>query len=201
MLNLRKIAVTGDLGAGKSMVSKTMQDLGCCVVSSDTLCHQLLQSHQKCIEQVKTLLGKDVLVNGQIDKKRVAERVFSHPSLLKGLEEILHPLVLRLLESLYKAAALSGTVKFFVVEVPLLFEAKWEGFFDTIIVVTADRSLCVQRMLAKGLSEHEYASREKRLIPIEKKKEKADFIIVNNGTLHQLQTQVKNIVNMLSKTS
>lgn len=183
------------------MIGKILQDLGCCVVSSDAICHQLLQSHQKCIEQVKTLLGNDVLVDGRIDKKRVAERVFSHPSLLRALEEVLHPLVLQQLESLYKAATLSEKVKFFVVEVPLLFEAKWEGFFDTIIVVTADRSLCIQRTLTKGLSEREYALREKRLIPVEKKKERADFIIVNNGTLHQLQTQVKNIVNMLSKTS
>ena len=77
MLTLKKIAVTGGIASGKSTLCHIFQNLGACVVSADQITHQLLSTHQPLIQQVISLLGEDILENGQIDRKRVSRIVFT----------------------------------------------------------------------------------------------------------------------------
>jgi dephospho-CoA kinase len=197
MLRSRKIAVTGDLGAGKTIVCQAMQDLGAYVVNADEICHQLLESNQSCIQQVETVFGQDVKVKGQIDRKKIAELAFSSRHLLKALEDILHPLVLKQLESLYKETNQLKQKQFFVVEVPLLFEVGWGFFFDTVIAVTADPLICQKRCLKKGLSLEQYFLRKQRQLASEEKTKRADFIIINNGTFQELKNEVQKIIKII----
>lgn len=195
MLKLRKIAVTGSLASGKSLVCDIFTDLGAYVVRADEIVHHLFVSDEACIQQVEKLMGKEVKINGQIDRNKIATIVGSDKNKLFELEKILHPLVFQQIQTLYRKACEHRKSRDFVVEVPLLFEAGWETFFDTIIVVTADSKLCEERYLEKGFSQADYKWRMARQWPIEEKIKRADFVIHNNGLKKALKEQVEQFLN------
>jgi len=201
MLKLRKIAVTGSLGAGKTLVCQILGELGAFVVSADELVHELLASDRECIHKIALLFGSDVVIHHQVDRKKLAELAFGDSNKLKQLEAIVHPLVLAKMEALYESVHALKHHQLFVAEVPLLFEAGWERFFDRVIAVTADEKLCRKRSLAQGLSESDYALRAKRQLPAEEKKERADYQINNNTSREDLKTQIINIVNNIKTLS
>src|SRR3990167_10662892 len=102
MLNLKKVAVTGGVSSGKTTVCRILEDHGAFQVSSDEIIHQLLSLNTICIKQVTDLIGSEIFKDGKIDRKKVAELVFSSEEKLKALEKILHPLLFEEIEKLYQ---------------------------------------------------------------------------------------------------
>lgn len=190
MLKLRKIAITGGIASGKSSVCRVFQELGAFVVNADAIVHELLSSHTNLRQQVIRLLGPDILVNGEISRRVIADKVFKNLDVLHALENILHPAVLQKIEELYKDACQSGNYSAFVVEFPLLFETGQESFYDLVIAVTSDASISQKRFQKSGLSLEEYNLRMKRQIPPEEKAHRASFVIINNGSLEDLRKQI-----------
>jgi len=192
---LRKIAVTGSLGAGKTTVCQIVGKLGALVISSDDIVHRLLISDRECIQKIRQLFGAEVIQNHQIDRKKLAELAFADPQKLSTLEHLLHPLVFKCIQEEYKEACKKRKHRWLVVEVPLLFEAGWEAFFDAVIVVASDEKLCQERAVKKGISPADYAARSKRLLPNEEKMRLAHFVVHNNTTREDLEKQVLEIIN------
>jgi dephospho-CoA kinase len=189
-IKLLKIAVTGEVASGKSTVCKYFKQLGAFVVDSDKIVHDLLTPKTSVGQKIIKFLGKEILEKDEISREKVAAKVFQDFKKLKKLEAIIHPQVFEAIERLYQLAAKEGVFIYFVVEIPLLFEAGLEKFYDYIIVVTAkNRS---KRSPKKDL-------REKRLIDIHEKTEKADFVINNNSNFTMLKRQVIKISNILTK--
>lgn len=201
MLELRKIAVTGCLSSGKTLVCKILSDFGAFVVNTDELAHQLLVSDSKCIHDIELLFGSEVKVNHQIDRKKLGRLAFADTHKLGLLEKILHPLIFKKMETLYIEACTLHQYNLFVAEVPLLFEAGWELFFDAVITVVADERLRRQRSLDKGLSLTEYALRSKQQLPSEEKMRRADYIVRNDTTEEDLKKQVMEIVKKIETVS
>src|ERR1700733_7337913 len=131
MLKLRKIAVTGGLSCGKSSVCRIFKELGATVVSADEIVHQLLSPQVSFGQQVIMLMGPDIVVKGQIDRSRIAKKVFNNRTLLNSLEKILHPAVNNEIENLYQTALAKHKDKIFVAEIPLLYESDF-GQFDAV---------------------------------------------------------------------
>lgn len=195
MLKLKKIGITGIPASGKTLVGSFFKECGACVISADEIVHQLLASDKACIQKVELLMGQDVKQGEQIDRKKVAQIAFSNKGILAQLEKILHPLAFEKMQKEYERACEKRSCKFFVVEAPLLYEADWQGFFDTVILVKASEDLCKSRYLAKGFTDFE--KRNQRLIPQEEKCKLADFVIENNKKAENLRDQVLNIINKL----
>jgi len=193
MLNSKKIAITGGIASGKSTVLRFFQDLGCYVINADDIVHKLLLFNSIIHEKVIKLLGKDILVNGKISRDSIAKKVFSDKKLLKALEEIIHPLVLKEIEKKITASP----EKLVFVEIPLLYEIKQEKFFDYVIAVQANSDLCKQRMQEKGFTKDQYDERKKRQLSPDEKSKRADFIIENNGSLKDLRKSVETIYQNL----
>lgn len=198
MLKLVKIAVTGGLACGKSTVSHFFKELGAHVVSADEIVHQLLSPNTILGKQVIKLIGLDIVVNHQIDRARIASKVFNNPKLLSELESLLYPAVYEEMNKLYQQAQQDPQAKLFVAEVPLLFEAGFDYFFDAVVAVTADDNISQQRFQkSTGYDLEEYKKRATRQFNTTEKARRADFVIVNNGTLTELRKAVKQLFNQL----
>ena len=192
---LKKIAVTGSIAAGKSTVCKYFKQLGAYVVDADSIVHKLLASKTNIKQQLIKFLGKDILEKGEINRKKVADKVFDDSKKLKKLEAIIHPKVFEEIDKLFLEAKKKNKYNLFVVEIPLIFEIHQEKFYDFIIFVNASKKIRKERFLKK-----DFEKREKRKkIPIEKKTKKADFVINNNSDYSALKRQVKKIANSLLK--
>jgi dephospho-CoA kinase len=193
MLKLEKIAITGGIACGKSSVAQILQTLGAHVVSADEIVHSLLSHDASTISQIQELLGPDVSKDGNLDRKKIGEIVFQNPDTLLALEKILHPKVRQVIRYQYKQVKGKSL---FAAEIPLYYEGQPDDFFDAVVVVTAPEEECLKRW---KLGKEEYKRRSSRLIPLEEKVKKADFVIDNSGDLPHLKKQVSVLYNQLRK--
>ena len=185
-LALKRIAVTGGIASGKSTVCRLFEELGACYVSADEIVHQLLVPTTQIGKDIIALLGEDIVVGKTLDRMRIAKKVFCDPSLLRELEKRIHPEVQRVIETKYKTISPQHT-SFFVAEVPLLFEANLQDWYDEVLVVVGDEKECRTRF---QYNEDEYILRAQHLIPIEEKIKKAGKVIYNTGTLDHLRQTI-----------
>lgn len=199
MLKLRKIAITGGIGSGKTSVCQFFQELGAFVADADEVVHELLTPDTDLGQQVIRLLGPEVLQNGKISRKIVADKVFKDPKQLKALERLLHPAVSQKIEELYARASRAGKYSAFVVEIPLLFEVGKEGFYDVVVAVLADEALAKERFERAGFQKEEYDRRMSRQIPPRQKALRAHHTLYNNGSLDHLRAQVVALNHLLQQ--
>lgn len=198
MLNLKKVAVTGGLSSGKSSVCRIFKELGAHCVSADEIVHQLLTPRSELGKKVVELLGSDIVVQGRIDRSKIAEKVFSNLPLLQSLENILHPAVREEVEKEYQKANKLNQAKLFVVEIPLLFESGF-GHFDAVIAVVADESVCLKRFTkTTNYAPEEFVKRMSRQLSQEEKARRAQFVIMNDGSLDDMRRAVINIYTKLT---
>lgn len=197
MLILKKVAVTGGLSCGKSSVCRFFKELGASVVSADEIVHQLLSPEAPVGQKVIKLIGPDIVVKGQIDRSKIAKKVFNNSKLLRSLEKILHPAAVDEMEKQYQQAKVQGKTPLFVAEIPLLFEADM-GSYDATIAVIADSEVCRQRFQkSTGYDKDEFNKRMARQLSPEEKAQRADFVIHNNGSIEDLRKAVIALYNKL----
>lgn len=193
---MKKVAVTGDIGAGKSSVCKIFRKLGAYIVDADAIVASLLQEDRAVQLEIIQLLGPSICdEKGGIQKERIAKKVFQNPDQLRALEKILHPYVFSKIDEYYEQAKKSG-YKLFVAEIALLFEVNREKDYDFTISVTADKKIIDKRIEKKPI---EYEKRRQRQLPSEEKQKRADFVIHNNGSFSELEDQVHSLYQILSR--
>ncbi len=190
-----KIGVTGIIGSGKTYVAGRLAELtGAVFISSDSLVHGFLQKGQAGWLTVKKKWGlRFLLPTGEIDTALLREAVFSDDSLRRELEGILHPLVKQ--EILEKFADKQLSNSFFVVEIPLLFEKGWEGFFDCVITVTAGIENCINRAIQRDNVSYDQILRTLEVqLPEDVKKNLADVVIDNSEDRQSTERQIKDFI-------
>ncbi|MEN9654304.1 MAG: Dephospho-CoA kinase [Chlamydiota bacterium] len=193
---LKKVAVTGGPGCGKSAACRLFEQQGAYVVDADEVAHGLLSPDAPSGKRVIQLLGPSIVHDGIIDRKIVADRVFRDAEALQALETIIHPAVQETIATIYKAATALSLYPLFVVEVPLLFEAGWDKDFDVTIAVVADENVCRARF---GVEQYDLRMR-RQMPPLEKAK-RAQYRLDNNKTLAELKEQVISLMKQLGETS
>ncbi len=189
------VAITGGIGAGKSELLQAFARQGVPTISSDEIVHALLRQPGVKELIVERLGGRVLDDEGEISRGRVAERVFRNQDDLRWLEELLHPRViatyLRWREQL---GELDDPPALCVTEVPLLYEVGGETRFDAVVVVTAAPEVRAARL------GHPVSDRETRLLPIEQKVAKADFVYENEGSLEELDAFASDVIATLSRS-
>lgn len=202
MLTLKKVAVTGVLSSGKSTVCRFLKELGSYVVSADAIVHQLLSLESAVGQQIISLLGTDIVTDRKFDRKKIADKVFSHPDLLRALEQILHPVVFEEIKNKYHQIQNEQKHPLFVAEIPLLYESKSEHFYDAVIAVVADPQVCRKRFKQQSQQDDsEFDRRMNRQLSSHEKIARAQFVIHNDGSLDQLKQQVTVIFLQLTNPS
>jgi len=183
------IGITGTIGSGKSEVTNYIKSLKLPTFSSDEYNSKLLKD-KKVIAAINKEF-KGVVNNGRVDKKKLADTIFSSKTKRKKLESILHPLIIdEMVQELGKKGILFA-------EVPLLFESHLEGYFDTIILVSSSNPITLKRLENRGLNKLDAYKRIKAQMPVNKKAKGADIIIYNNGSLFELKSRIKRVIKDL----
>jgi dephospho-CoA kinase len=188
------VAITGGIGAGKSEALRAFARHGAEVISSDEIVHELLREDREVRRALIKRLGPGIRnETGAIDRRRVADVVFSDRQQLDWLEGLLHPRVVeRYLSWRAELAARPEPPALCVTEVPLLYEVAGDARFDVVVVVTASP----EARVARGRTPPD--DRERRLLSEEEKVRRADFAYVNDGSLDDLDAWVADVVGRLT---
>lgn len=196
MLNLKKIAITGCIGAGKSTVCTYLKKKNFYIVDADTVSHSLLTFPSKIGQEIIDLLGDEIIVKGRFDRKKIASKVFTSKSKLKNLENILHPKILEEIESQYEQVK-KKNYSYFAADIALLFEMGHETFYDYIIMIDAKKSYCKKRFQEKGYSFEDFDLRMVNQLPIDEKIKRSHFVIHNNSSIQDLKDQVDETIHKI----
>jgi dephospho-CoA kinase len=192
------VALTGGLGAGKSTALAALERLGAVVISSDAIVHELYLSDQ-VRDAVTDRFGADVAPGGVVDRSMLATRAFVTDEDRGWLERLLWPLV-RARVSDWREREVGATreppPRALVVEVPLLFEAGGDDIYDATIAVIADEAMREARANARG--HHAVAAREARQLSQQEKAARSTFVVHNDGSIAELETQLSSILAMLA---
>lgn len=194
------IAVTGGFGTGKTTVARMFHELGAQIVDVDFIAFDLERPDQLAWKKIVNAFGEKVLKeDGKLDRPMLASIVFSDSKQLKKLNSLVHPLILeRMREEIQKLLEIDSNA-LVVVDIPLLFEVHQQKSFEKIVVVKADDSIVLERiMLNRKLSAVEINQRIQSQIPLEKKVKEADFVVDNNNGLEKTKEQAQGIFNSLT---
>jgi dephospho-CoA kinase len=182
------IGLSGAMASGKSEALAALGRLGAETLSTDAVTHEVLDT-PATLERLVERWGPDVGPGGRVDRARIGEIVFENPEELRWLESVLHPLVGERMAAWRDQ--LDGSTELAVVEVPLLFEAGMEPFFDATLVVVAGEGRRAEWAGARGTSLPE--GRSARQLSEEEKAARATFVVANDGTLADLEESLREL--------
>lgn len=192
------VGLTGGIACGKSTVSGMLKARGGRIVDADRIAREVVLPGEPALGEIAETFGADVLsVDGSLDRKRLGSIVFGDDAARKRLEAILHPRIrTEMLRQMVEWNEKDPSA-LVVVDIPLLYESGLDKQFnfEEILVVYVPRHVQLERLMHRdGLSAAEANQRINSQLPIEKKRELADIVIDNSGTLAQTEEQVERYV-------
>jgi dephospho-CoA kinase len=197
---MKNVGLTGNIGTGKTTVAWMFEEQGAKLLNADAIAHEAIAPHTAVWKQLFDRYGKKIMIEGGvIERKTLARIIFSDENERKFVESVIHPKVHEELTKRIADSKRNGT-QLLIVEVPLLFETRWDKEMDSIIVVSCDLELQVKRCQEKfGLTREEVLQRIKAQRPIEQKIAKADYVVDNSGSMNETFIQVRRIYSSLMK--
>lgn len=186
-----RVALTGGIGSGKSLVGEILEELGALVIDSDQLAREVIERGSPGYEEVITAFGDAILSEGQIDRAKLAAVIFKESDLRKKLESIIHPLVREAAEKLARNLP-SGAI--LVNQIPLLVESDGAKRFDYVITVSADEDIRRERLRLRGLKDYEITERMAAQVADLDREKIANYILRNNGSIDELTRAVEELM-------
>ncbi len=192
-----RLGLTGGVGMGKSTASQFLNDLGFKVADTDDIARKLVEPGKPALKDIVKAFGKEVLQdNGELNRKKAAEIVFSDDSKRLKLEEILHPLIRENWELRLNDWSLENE-KLGVVVIPLLYETECERYFDKVVCMACSKDIQRQRLRQRGWSDLEIDQRIKAQLLIEEKMSRADYVVWTNGAIDTHAKQWDELISYL----
>jgi dephospho-CoA kinase len=192
------VALTGGIGAGKSLVAQYFSELGARVVDADQLSRIAIERGSAGFDEVITRFGESILRNGDVDRKALGEIIFKDKSAKADLEAIIHP---RVRELFFEVVNDLAADEILIYEIPLLVETGAVSNFDQIITVEADLEIRKARLLKRGMFSSEIESRLAAQASPAEREAVATHVIENSGDEDQLLRKVENLWEELQRLS
>ncbi len=188
------IGLTGGIGSGKSTVTWCLSELGAVVLDADKIGHEVFKPDTGAWHEVVAVFGRQVLnADGEIDREKLGEIVFSNPEALSRLNQIMHPRMYDLIKARIEEYRRQG-VNVVVLEAALLIEADWISLVDEVWVVVASEAVVLNRLKEqRGLAEKETLARIRSQLSADERIKHADVVINNNGNPDELKAKVKEL--------
>jgi len=182
------IGLTGNIATGKSVVRRMLEHLGAYTIDADALSHRAYSKGAPGYQQVIDRFGRWIVNReGEIDRKKLGNLVFSDPEAMKQLESIVHPLVRQATEILAKRAS----QKVIVIEAIKLLEGELRNVCDTVWVTNAPEDVQVERLMRKrGLTQEQALARIRAQSAQSSKVAVANIVVTNTGSYEDLWKQV-----------
>ena len=184
------IGLTGGIGSGKSAAAKILKELGLKVIDLDQITHELMMPGELGYIEIKKEFGEKYIdTKGAIDRKLLREEIFSSFDLKKRIESILHPIIF---EECNKQLNILKHEKYIVLVIPLLFETKnYISLIDESLLIDCDLETQIERVIKRDSISKTLANRIiKNQMNREKKQLLADKVILNDGNINHLKTQL-----------
>ena len=193
------VGLTGGIATGKSTVAKMFKQCGTVVINADELARDVVKPGKPAWREIVELFGKTVLNQDRsLNRQALGSIVFRNLINRRQLERIIHPRVAREQTRLTKRAARTDPRAVVIYEVPLLFEAGVDKRVDKIIVVTADRETQIVRLKKRnGLSHAEAIRRINSQMPLAKKIQRADHVLIGTLPRPSLRRQIGQLLESL----
>lgn len=198
MKRYKIVGLTGQTGAGKSTVSKVFQKNGFALINADEIVKELYQPKSICLKNLSIQFGEDIILNdGTLDRKKLAERVFSSKENTKLINDIIHPFVMA--EFLKKLQFfIDNNYEIIVFDAPQLFESKANLICDIIISVVADKENRIKRICERdNISKQMAENRINAQLSEEFFVNNSDLILENNSTKQELEEKAYKILQLL----
>ena len=188
------IGLTGGIACGKSTVSKILRSLGAKVIDADAAAHALSQPKQPLYDAYVARFGAEILTaQGTLDRAAIGRIIFKDPNVRAEIDALAHPLIQAAVEQQMQAVCPNAPAV--VLDVPLLFEARWEVLTDEVWVVSLPEAAQLVRLMERdpAMTEEEARARIAAQMPLSEKRARADVVIDNSGTKEETLHMIERI--------
>ena len=188
------IGITGSIACGKSLVSNYLQEKGYTIIDADKIGHMALENDE-VKKQLVNKFGKSILKDNEVNRVTLGKLVFENNENLKELNNIIHP---QIRKNISEQLQVHKNEKLVFVDVPLLFEAKFDDLVEKIIVISLDEKIQLERLMNRNsLSKEEALQRIKSQILVREKEKLGDYVVDNSFTQENTYKQVDRILEKL----
>ena len=198
-MTVLRVALTGGIATGKSYVLRRFGQRSLPTVDADQLSREVVRRGQPASAEIRRRFGAEVFQSdGELDRARIAQRVFGDASERAALEAIVHPYVRLALERWFDALEADGQATVGVAAIPLLYETGREADFDKVVVTSCEVAEQLKRLTARdGLSDEDARRRVDAQIPTAEKVARADFVIRTDGSFESTDAQADAVCDRL----
>lgn len=191
------IGLTGGIATGKSESAKYFEELGVYSIDADAISRDVTKHGMPALAELVKIFGNDILrYDGNLDRKKLANIVFSDKQSKLEVEKVLHAYIFSRVNEIVLRKTNKHDV---VVNAPLLFEVGLDRICDKIVVIWIPYDIEVKRLaLRDNLNATEIKKRIDSQMPLEKKVELADFVIDNSGSKKELKEKIINLHKLLT---
>lgn len=197
MLN---VGLTGGIASGKSSAAQLFVQKGACLIDADLIARDVVRPGEEGFQPVVDAFGSDLMTPlGELDRVKLGAVVFYDPKKRKLLDAMLHPFIIGRIFSRLGELNDRGYPGIVIADIPLLFECGLQERFDKTVLVYADPETQKQRLICRNsISPESALQRLGSQLPIDAKRQQADYIIENTGSLDELEAQVSAVWSALT---
>ena len=194
------IGIAGGIATGKTEVAKLFAKRGAVIISGDELGREVVEENPEALKELVEVFSEEILdENGKLNRRKLAQLAFRDPVSKKKLNNIIHPHLLRRLKERLTQLRKKEGEELVVVDAALIPDWGIKDWLDCLVIVDCTYENQLQRLKERGLSEKEAKDRIASQLSSERKRESADYLIENNGTLEELRQESEKLCLLIQE--